>query len=132
MRVALEAGAEDVVPSADHSVEVLADPFEFDTVCAVLTHRGFAPATAEVTQRAATALELCGRERRADGAAARGRSRTWTKCGTCIRMSRYRTKCCPAYESGHGAAMNARPPSLREAVPSAETAKVVEVGAAAH
>jgi len=28
--------------------------------------------------------------------------------------------------------MNARPPSLREAVPSAETAKVVEVGAAAH
>jgi YebC/PmpR family DNA-binding regulatory protein len=60
MRVALEAGAEDVVPSADHSVEVLADPFEFDTVCAVLTHGGFAPATAEVTQRAATALELNG------------------------------------------------------------------------
>jgi YebC/PmpR family DNA-binding regulatory protein len=60
MRVALEAGAEDVVPSADHSVEVLADPFEFDTVCAVLTHRGFAPATAEVTQRAATSLELSG------------------------------------------------------------------------
>jgi YebC/PmpR family DNA-binding regulatory protein len=60
MRVALEAGAEDVVPSADHSVEVLADPFEFDTVCAVLTHCGFAPATAEVTQRAATALELSG------------------------------------------------------------------------
>ena len=60
MRVALEAGAEDVVPSADHCVEVLADPFDFDTVCAVLTHRGFAPATAEVTQRAATSLELCG------------------------------------------------------------------------
>jgi YebC/PmpR family DNA-binding regulatory protein len=60
MRVALEAGAEDVVPSADHSVEVLADPLEFDTVCAVLTHGGFTPATAEVTQRAATALELSG------------------------------------------------------------------------
>jgi YebC/PmpR family DNA-binding regulatory protein len=60
MRVALEAGAEDVVPSADHSVEVLADPLEFDTVCAVLTHCGFAPATAEVTQRAATSLELTG------------------------------------------------------------------------
>ena len=60
MRVALEAGAEDVVPSADRSVEVLADPFEFDTVCAVLTHSGFAPATAEVTQRAATSLELSG------------------------------------------------------------------------
>jgi YebC/PmpR family DNA-binding regulatory protein len=60
MRVALEAGAEDVVPNADHSVEVLADPLEFDTVCAVLTHQGFAPATAEVTQRAATLLELTG------------------------------------------------------------------------
>src|SRR5213082_935801 len=53
-------GAEDVVPNADHSVEVLADPLEFDTVCAVLTHHGFAPATAEVTQRAATSLELSG------------------------------------------------------------------------
>ena len=60
MRVALEAGAEDVVPSADHSVEVLADPLEFDTVRAVLTHRGFAPASAEVTQRAATSLKLSG------------------------------------------------------------------------
>src|SRR5437660_2055808 len=60
MQVALEAGAEDVVPNADHSVEVLADPLEFDTVCAVLTHHGFAPATAEVTQRAATSLELSG------------------------------------------------------------------------
>ena len=60
MGVALEAGAEDVVPSADHSMEVLADPFEFDTVCAVLTHHGFAPATAEVTQRAAQPLELTG------------------------------------------------------------------------
>jgi transcriptional/translational regulatory protein YebC/TACO1 len=60
MRVALEAGAEDVVPSADHSVEVLADPLEFDTVCAVLIHRGFAPATAQVTERAATCLELSG------------------------------------------------------------------------
>jgi YebC/PmpR family DNA-binding regulatory protein len=60
MRVALEAGAEDVVPNADTSVEVLADPLEFATVRAVLTHHGFAPATAEVTQRAATSLELSG------------------------------------------------------------------------
>jgi YebC/PmpR family DNA-binding regulatory protein len=60
MQVALEAGAEDVVPSADHSVEVLADPLEFDTVRAVLTRHGFAPATAEVTQRASTSLELAG------------------------------------------------------------------------
>jgi transcriptional/translational regulatory protein YebC/TACO1 len=60
MKVALEAGAEDVVPNSDTSVEVLADPLEFATVRAVLTHRGFAPATAEVTQRATTSLELSG------------------------------------------------------------------------
>ena len=60
MREALEAGAEDVVPNPDHSVEVLADPLEFETVRAVLTHRGFAPVTAEVTQRASTSLELDG------------------------------------------------------------------------
>jgi len=60
MQVALEAGAEDVVPNADTSVEVLADPLEFATVRAVLTHHGFAPATAEVTRRAATSLELSG------------------------------------------------------------------------
>ena len=65
MQVALEAGAEDVVPNADTSVEVLADPLEFATVRAVLTHRGFTPATAEVTRRAATSLELGGEEAQA-------------------------------------------------------------------
>jgi transcriptional/translational regulatory protein YebC/TACO1 len=60
MQVALEAGAEDVVPHADRSVEVLADPLELESVCAMLTHRGFAPATKEVTQRAASSLELSG------------------------------------------------------------------------
>jgi YebC/PmpR family DNA-binding regulatory protein len=60
MQAALDAGAEDVVPNADRSVEVLADPADFDSVRAVLTHRGFAPATSEVTERAATSLELSG------------------------------------------------------------------------
>ena len=60
MQVALEAGAEDVVPVGDRSMEVLADPAELETVRAVLTHRGFAPQTAEVTQRAATGLALSG------------------------------------------------------------------------
>jgi YebC/PmpR family DNA-binding regulatory protein len=60
MQVALEAGAEDVVPNADRSMEVLADPLELDTVRSVLTHHGFAPASAEVTQRAATSMELTG------------------------------------------------------------------------
>jgi transcriptional/translational regulatory protein YebC/TACO1 len=60
MQVALEAGAEDVVPNADRSMEVLADPLELDTVRSMLTHHGFAPASAEVTQRAATSMELSG------------------------------------------------------------------------
>src|SRR5579885_735185 len=60
MRAALEAGAEDVVPNSDHSIEVLADPMEFDTVRAILTDRGFAPAAAEVTERASLTTPLCG------------------------------------------------------------------------
>jgi transcriptional/translational regulatory protein YebC/TACO1 len=60
MQVALEAGAEDVVPAGDHSMEVLADPADLDTVRAVLTHCGFTPLTAEVTRRAATAFGLSG------------------------------------------------------------------------
>ena len=60
MQVALEAGAEDVVTNADSSIEVLADPVEFDTVRALLTGRGFTPASAEVTQRASISTALSG------------------------------------------------------------------------
>ncbi len=60
MQVALEAGAEDVVPNADTSIEVLADPVEFETVRAILMERGFVPATAEVTERASIATPLSG------------------------------------------------------------------------
>ncbi|HET7757411.1 MAG TPA: YebC/PmpR family DNA-binding transcriptional regulator [Steroidobacteraceae bacterium] len=60
MQVALEAGAEDVLADGDESVEVLADPLELETVCAVLTHHGFAPATAEVTRRSTISLALSG------------------------------------------------------------------------
>lgn len=60
MRAALEAGAEDVVPNSDHSIEVLADPMEFETVRAILTHRGFTPAAAEVTERASLTTPLSG------------------------------------------------------------------------
>jgi len=60
MQVALAAGAEDVVPNADTSVEVLTDPLEFVAVRAALTRHGWVPATAEVTRRAATSLELSG------------------------------------------------------------------------
>jgi YebC/PmpR family DNA-binding regulatory protein len=60
MQVALDAGAEDVIASADTSIEVLADPIEFETVRAILTERGFAPATAEITERASVAASLSG------------------------------------------------------------------------
>lgn len=61
MQVALEAGAEDVIANADTSIEVLADPVEFETVRAILTQRGFVPATAAVTERASLATPLSGR-----------------------------------------------------------------------
>ena len=60
MRAALEAGAEDVVPNSDHSIEVLADPMEFETVRAILTDRGFAPAAAQLTERACLTMPLGG------------------------------------------------------------------------
>lgn len=60
IRAALEAGAEDVVPNSDRSIEVLADPMEFDTVRAILTDRGFVPAAAEVTERASLTTPLSG------------------------------------------------------------------------
>jgi len=59
-RLALESGAEEVVTHADTSVEVLTDPLDFGPIRSFLTSRGFAPAIAEVTWRAATALELAG------------------------------------------------------------------------
>ncbi len=64
MRAALEAGAEDVVPNSDRSIEVLADPMEFETVRAILTDCGFAPATAEVTERASLTTLLSGESAR--------------------------------------------------------------------
>jgi YebC/PmpR family DNA-binding regulatory protein len=60
IRAALEAGAEDVVPNSDRSIDVLADPIEFETVRAILTERGFVPAAAEVTERASLTMPLSG------------------------------------------------------------------------
>ena len=60
IRAALEAGAEDVVANSDHSIEVLADPMEFETVRAILTDRGFVPAAAKVTERASLTTPLSG------------------------------------------------------------------------
>jgi transcriptional/translational regulatory protein YebC/TACO1 len=59
-RLALAAGAEDVVTNDDTSVEVLTDPLDFIAVRARLSEQGLAPAVAEITWRAASALELSG------------------------------------------------------------------------
>jgi transcriptional/translational regulatory protein YebC/TACO1 len=60
MRAALAAGAEDVVTNDDTSVEVLTDPLDFAAVVARLSEQGLAPGVAEITWRAASALELSG------------------------------------------------------------------------
>jgi YebC/PmpR family DNA-binding regulatory protein len=60
IHAALEAGAEDVVANSDRSIEVLADPMEFETVRAILTDSGFAPAVAGVTERASLTTPLSG------------------------------------------------------------------------
>jgi YebC/PmpR family DNA-binding regulatory protein len=60
MEAALEAGAEDVLPNDDGSLEVLTDPLDFETVRARLMADGFAPAEGEITQRASTTAKLAG------------------------------------------------------------------------
>ena len=60
IHAALEAGAEDVIANSDRSIEVLADPMEFETVRAILTDRGFIPAAAELTERASLTTPLSG------------------------------------------------------------------------
>ena len=59
-RAALGAGAEDVVTNEDSSVEVLTDPVDFAAVIGRLSEQGLTPAVAEITWRAASALELSG------------------------------------------------------------------------
>jgi len=55
--IALEAGAEDVIPAP---LEVLTDPIDFETVRAALLAAGFVPASAEVTERASITVALTG------------------------------------------------------------------------
>lgn len=56
---ALSAGAEAVI-GRESSLEVLTDPRDFDAVCAGLRRAGFAPLSAEVTERAAITAPLGG------------------------------------------------------------------------
>jgi len=55
--VAVQAGAEDVVPA---SLEVLTDPIDFDSVRVALQAAGFVPISAQVTYRASITVPLEG------------------------------------------------------------------------
>ena len=58
MEVSLEAGADDVITHEDHSVDVLVDPAEFETVRDALIAAGLPPESAEITMRASTTVAL--------------------------------------------------------------------------
>lgn len=55
--VAVQAGAEDVIPD---SLEVLTDPIDFETVRVALQAAGFVPLSAQVTYRASITVPLEG------------------------------------------------------------------------
>ncbi|MFP5410214.1 MAG: YebC/PmpR family DNA-binding transcriptional regulator, partial [Gammaproteobacteria bacterium] len=62
MEAALDAGAEDILPNEDGSIEVLTspDPKTFETVKEALEKAGFKPAVAEITMRPEAETELAG------------------------------------------------------------------------
>jgi YebC/PmpR family DNA-binding regulatory protein len=62
MVAALEAGADDVVPDADGSIEVLTGPESFPAVVEAMTAAGLAPENAGLVQRATTEVRLGGEE----------------------------------------------------------------------
>ena len=62
--LALAAGAEDV-QMGSAGIEILTDPADFTTIRAALAAAGFDPLTAQITQRAATTIELSGEAARA-------------------------------------------------------------------
>lgn len=60
MEVALEAGAEDVIPDDDGAIEVLTAPADFEAVKAALEAAGLIAEVATVTMRAENTIELSG------------------------------------------------------------------------
>ena len=59
LEAGLEAGADDVVDS-ESSVEVIADPKQFESVRDALVAKGFASANAQITMRPSTTVALTG------------------------------------------------------------------------
>ena len=62
MEVALEAGADDVVPDEDGAIEVLCAPPQFEAVKVALEAAGLKPELAEVTMRAENTVALSGED----------------------------------------------------------------------
>ncbi len=60
MEIALEAGADDVIPQEDQSIEVLCAPAAFEAVKQALEAAGLKAEFAEVTMRADVPVELAG------------------------------------------------------------------------
>ncbi len=60
MEAALEAGADDVVPQEDGSIEVVTPPYEFSTIKAALEKAGFTAAFGEVTMKPQNETEFTG------------------------------------------------------------------------
>jgi transcriptional/translational regulatory protein YebC/TACO1 len=60
MEVALEAGAEDVVPNDDGSFEVITPPADFVTVKEAMEAAGLKAVLAEVTMKAMNEVEFTG------------------------------------------------------------------------
>ena len=60
MEAALEAGADDVVPHEDGSIEVVTPPYEFSTIKAALEKAGFTAAFSEVTMKPQNETEFTG------------------------------------------------------------------------
>ena len=60
MEAALEAGADDVVPNDDGSIEVMTDPYQFGEVKEALEKAGFTAEFGEVTMKPLNETELAG------------------------------------------------------------------------
>ncbi len=62
LEAALDAGAEDVLPNADGSIEVITGPNDFVAVRDALAKAGFKPEFAEVAMKPTTDIELTGED----------------------------------------------------------------------
>ena len=62
MEAALDAGAEDVIPQDDGSIEVITPAYEFSQIKEQLIAKGFTPELGEVTMRPDNEIDLSGED----------------------------------------------------------------------